>query len=71
MTDQSQLHESLRQAVETASGNDTRQVHCTTCHRDQGVENGLRDGWPLCHGATMTIDSHADRCVPGGRFHVE
>lgn len=59
----------LRQAVEDATGNDMRTVHCTICHLDQRVENGLRDGWPTCHGQTMTIDSHEDPCVEGGRLN--
>jgi hypothetical protein len=40
-----------------------RTVHCTVCHRNEHVENGLQDGWPKCHGQTMTIDSHETRCL--------
>jgi hypothetical protein len=32
-------------------------VRCEVCHREQAVNGGqaLRDGWPLCHGATMSL----------------
>ncbi len=33
-----------------------RQVWCRSCGRTERVENGLRDGWPKCCGATMTVD---------------
>ena len=33
-------------------------VWCRTCHREQDVNSDdcLRNGWPECHGYTMTID---------------
>lgn len=55
--------ENVRADVERATGNDMRTVHCTVCHRNEHVENGLQDGWPKCHGQTMTIDSHETRCL--------
>lgn len=54
---------SLRDRVERETGRSLRTVHCTVCHRDDHVENGLADGWPKCCGYTMTIDSHFARCV--------
>lgn len=41
-----------------------RQVHCTVCHftDEVSVAAASREGWPKCHGYTMTIDSHAERC---------
>lgn len=37
------------------------QVWCTKCGRTEKVGNGLKNGWPLCCGYTMTIDSPAER----------
>lgn len=50
-------------SVERETGRSLRNVHCTVCHRDERVENGLADGWPKCCGYTMTIDSHEERCI--------
>lgn len=36
-------------------------VWCKKCGRDQSVKNGLRNGWPVCCGETMTIDSPEER----------
>lgn len=32
-------------------------VWCKKCGNEQRVVNGLQNGWPLCCGETMTIDS--------------
>lgn len=42
-----------------------KNIHCTTCHRDQPVDpvQALADGWPICCGQTMTIDPHETRCA--------
>ncbi len=38
-------------------------VWCTVCKRSEPVKsaNALRDGWPMCCGYTMTIDSPEER----------
>ena len=38
-----------------------RQVWCLSCGSTRRVENGLRDGWPKCCDATMTLDAPGDR----------
>lgn len=50
------LHKSIAAAVpQIARG----KVWCITCGRMQRVDGAkaLRQGWPKCCGATMTIDS--------------
>lgn len=38
-------------------------VWCTVCGRSESVNGAdcLRNGWPKCHGFTMTIDSPDER----------
>lgn len=40
-------------------------VWCIKCGREQRVIAGdcFREGWPLCCGQTMTIDSPAERAA--------
>lgn len=44
-----------------AAGLHNRVVYCLTCGREQSVKHGLRNGWPKCCGATMTIDHPSTR----------
>ena len=39
-------------------------VWCKKCGKQQSVQNGLRDGYPVCHGETMTIDSPEEQFTP-------
>ncbi len=41
-------------------------VWCTVCGRQQQVDAvgaALDDGWPKCHGYTMTLDSPEERAA--------
>lgn len=54
------LHDTLAQSHASLRRG---QVWCTRCGASQQVDSAecLRNGWPRCCGATMTIDSPEER----------
>lgn len=64
LNDVANLHDNIAQSdPKLARG----RVWCTRCDRSQEVDSAecLRKGWPRCCGATMSIDSPAERKAAG------
>lgn len=60
------IHETIADAVpQVARG----QVWCKACRSTRKVDGAdcLRNGWPICCGYTMTIDSPEDRAGRNGQ----
>jgi hypothetical protein len=62
MGEVTQLHESLNKCHPSLARG---QVWCTKCGHTRCVNSGhcFANGWPICCGETMTIDSPAERAA--------